>query len=461
MCKVSIIIPVYNTQDYLKDCLESCVNQTMQDIEIIAVDDASTDCSRKMLEEYKVRYTNKLIYKTLDANRGPGQCRNIGIKLSTGKYIYFLDSDDILELNACELLYKEAEKENAEIVFCDSYFRKDENISFYSNFYFYGQLRTLLLLLMDVSPCGKLIRADLIKNNELFFPNNRFFYEDTATTPLWTLLANRYAKVDKPLWTYVQRKESTTHNTKDQDIELHCLKAIDILVKRTKELGIYDKNKNEIQMYALARILDTYNRITQKYDMLQIRCLDALKSALVKYLHEYNNNLDSIYMHFFQPDEVSVLHAILSDNLWRDSTDVIPTQMLLEKYKYDSLEEYYDIHKKSLNKMMNEIEKRNVKDVALWGAGRHEQILFKNIFRQGHTLKVIDPGKRMQKIILEDGNHAESPELLGRDYNLLLVTNNMIHPRIKQIFLNTPIINVYEMIKYKIDIKDVLDNILV
>lgn len=93
--KTSVIIPIYNTEKYLKECIESVITQTQKEIEIILVDDCSTDQSRKIIEEYTKKYSFvKAIYQ--EVNLKQGTARNVGVKAALGEYIYFLDSDDYI-----------------------------------------------------------------------------------------------------------------------------------------------------------------------------------------------------------------------------------------------------------------------------------------------------------------------------------------------------------------------------
>ena len=126
--KISVIVPIYNAELYLEQCIESVLNQTLRDIELLLIDDGSTDSSFLICEKYKKRdnriqlYTNK--------NVGQGLERNFGIKKSTGEYIAFLDSDDQYKENMLEKLYQRAIETNADIalhnrfVFCVVRFKK-------------------------------------------------------------------------------------------------------------------------------------------------------------------------------------------------------------------------------------------------------------------------------------------------------------------------------------------------
>lgn len=110
---ISIIIPVYNTENYLRDCLESVKNQTLSNIEVILVDDGSTDTSADICDEYSDDERFIVIHNN---NQGPSGSRNSGIDIASGEYCMFVDSDDWLEHNACEVMYKNAQNNNADLI---------------------------------------------------------------------------------------------------------------------------------------------------------------------------------------------------------------------------------------------------------------------------------------------------------------------------------------------------------
>ena len=114
--KVSVIIPVYNVEPYLKECLNSIINQTLKDIEIICIDDCSTDNSYQILEEYSKKDNRIIILKNEKNTGGPSTARNKGIDLAKGDYLYFIDSDDYIENNFLEEMYNTAKEYNTDIV---------------------------------------------------------------------------------------------------------------------------------------------------------------------------------------------------------------------------------------------------------------------------------------------------------------------------------------------------------
>lgn len=115
MIKISVIVPVYNVENYLRECLESIINQTLKEIEILCIDDCSTDNSYSILEEYAKKDNRIILIKNLE-NKGGGYNRNIGIKEARGEYISFIDSDDYVLKDYLENLYNTAKKYNSDIV---------------------------------------------------------------------------------------------------------------------------------------------------------------------------------------------------------------------------------------------------------------------------------------------------------------------------------------------------------
>ena len=114
--KVSVIVPVFNTEKYLKKCVDSILNQSLKNIEIIFIDDGSNDNSLGILEEYaKIDKRIKIISKL---NEGQGVARNIGIKSAIGEYIAFVDSDDFIQINMLEKLYSYSKNKNLDICMC-------------------------------------------------------------------------------------------------------------------------------------------------------------------------------------------------------------------------------------------------------------------------------------------------------------------------------------------------------
>ena len=123
--KVSIIVPVYNVEAYLERCLDSLVNQTLQDIEIIVVNDGTKDNSQAIIDEYVKNYPGK-VYGYIKENGGLSDARNYGIPYAKGEYVAFVDSDDYVDVTMYEKLYNKAVEQGSEMVVC-GYFKVDDS----------------------------------------------------------------------------------------------------------------------------------------------------------------------------------------------------------------------------------------------------------------------------------------------------------------------------------------------
>lgn len=192
--KVSVIIPVYNVEEYLRQCLDSIVNQTLKEIEIICVDDGSTDSSLEILKEYAAK--DHRITVITQQNLHAGVARNAGLTVAKGKYVHFLDSDDWIELNTYEKLYQLAQSKNIEILKFKSYTfdNVEQNIStsYFTEMQGVSQklFNSFLTLekdykeLINVSdaPWSGIYKLDFLKKNLIFFDNllcandTSFFY---------------------------------------------------------------------------------------------------------------------------------------------------------------------------------------------------------------------------------------------------------------------------------------------
>ena len=171
MVKVSVIVPIYNAEKYLRQCLKTILGQTLREIEVILIDDGSTDNSYKICQEFKDQDNRVRLYK--QENKGGGAARNWGIQLAIGEYLSFLDSDDFFELNMLKTLYKRAKKTDADIVLCDCW--EFDNIS--------KQNRKI----------NNILKKDLIPKKQLFsakdFPDTIFQFVSTGAA--WLFLYKR------------------------------------------------------------------------------------------------------------------------------------------------------------------------------------------------------------------------------------------------------------------------------
>ncbi|MCT8137621.1 glycosyltransferase family 2 protein [Anaerobacillus sp. CMMVII] len=208
--KVSIIVPVYNTKKYLKRCLDSLINQSLEDIEIIIVNDGSTDDSQKVINKYHKKYPTKIV-PIVKENGGPGIARNYGIKKAKGDYLGFVDSDDWVDPSMFKKLYKLATKGH-DFIICDYVKIHKGNKSHVLKGFtgsFFDHQQAVLYSTDTAFSCNKLINKKLFDKDLLYTEG---WYEDLATIPLLLTNAKSPAYLREPLYYYKFRSGSITNS---------------------------------------------------------------------------------------------------------------------------------------------------------------------------------------------------------------------------------------------------------
>ena len=208
---VSIVIPVYNVEKYLRKCLESVVNQTYKNIEVIVVNDGTKDNSQDIIDEFKERYP-KLIKSYIKENEGLSEARNFGIQKAKGKYITFIDSDDYISNNMIEKLYNKITQENFDIAVCDSlyeYPNKSIVVSCNLEEDIKGteEVKKAMNVLYPTA-WGKLYRIELFNNIRY---KKGIWFEDVELLFRMYPLIKSIGVVKEALYYYVQRSESITY----------------------------------------------------------------------------------------------------------------------------------------------------------------------------------------------------------------------------------------------------------
>lgn len=216
--KVSVVIPVYNVEDYIEKCIDSIINQTMEEIEIICVDDGCQDRSIELIEKYWK--SDPRITIIHESNRGLAGARNYGMHSSHAKYVMFCDSDDYYEPKICQKMYEAINQNNTDLAICgikmsySSGYDKYRNDRLYYDLKFIGKhdITKDVLEMTDVSACNKIFRQSFIKKYDLHFPEG-LLYEDYYFTKSYMLLAKSIYFVDEKLYNYVRRSNSIMVST--------------------------------------------------------------------------------------------------------------------------------------------------------------------------------------------------------------------------------------------------------
>jgi glycosyltransferase involved in cell wall biosynthesis len=220
---ISVIIPIYNAYPFLRKCLDSIYNQTLTNFEIIAVNDGSTDKSIEILKEYQTEKKNFILIEK--ENEGASVARNEGIEKACGEYIAFIDSDDYVDKDFLETLYRLAENNCCDIACCN-YYRytmktgKRHIHPFYMKTGFYSKQKALNILISDnrikYYIWNKIFKRSLIINNNIRF--SELCFEDTEFCVKTFYFANKIAITKKALYYYTKHKGSTIAGVSVQQV---------------------------------------------------------------------------------------------------------------------------------------------------------------------------------------------------------------------------------------------------
>ncbi len=215
--KISVIIPVYNTEKFLERCLNSVIKQTLKEIEIIIVNDGSTDKSLEIIK--KIEQTDGRIILINKENEGLTKTRNRGLEIASGKYIYNLDSDDYLEERTMfEELYNKCEKDNLDMVVFDYYNDFGNKKEYIKNIEVLDDvlinkedyIKALIKNKCGISIWGKLVKKDIFIENNIKFPENIFMGEDLLTSLKLVFFSKKIGKLNKAFYNYVQHENQGT-----------------------------------------------------------------------------------------------------------------------------------------------------------------------------------------------------------------------------------------------------------
>jgi glycosyltransferase involved in cell wall biosynthesis len=253
---ISIIVPIYNTEKYLKKCIDSLINQTYKNIEIILINDGSKDNSHNIVSSYR----DKRIKYYKKENEGIGKTRNFGIDKATGDYLMFIDSDDYISKDCCEKFYNKIKKSKADIVVSDFY--KDINGK-----YEYIKIddfedsnlkdNSSLLVKINPGPCNKVYKRELVINNNIRF-NEQYKYEDSPFVIESLIKAKKIVKLNEALSYYCIHNNSETTVRDDRVFDI--IKIIDIIREKAKD---YNYLKNDLDKFTVDLI--TNYTIQQRY----------------------------------------------------------------------------------------------------------------------------------------------------------------------------------------------------
>lgn len=304
--KISIIVPVYNIIEFLPRCLDSIVNQSLKDIEIILIDDGSDDGSEKICDEYANKDNRiKVIHQK---NAGLSIARNVGINHSNGKYILFVDSDDYIKLDSCEKLYEKAIRNDGDIVAADiivSYAEKEYGLNrkMNTNHIYLGEkfiIDSIKIKSMWAPVQFALYKRKLIVENKHYFKPG-ILHEDELWTPQIYLFAKKVVYLHYNFYYYWQREGSITHQ---KNREKNCRD----LITTCNELYEKYKNLNKDSK----KYLNDYLCTNYLYAIYIGKEINANRIFAFKIAGTIRNKIKAL-IYFFSPRLFLKLHKIFND----------------------------------------------------------------------------------------------------------------------------------------------------
>ena len=282
---VSIIVPVYNTEKYLKKSIDSILNQTYKDLEVIIINDCSKGNADEIIKSYD---DNRITYIKNEKNKGIGYNRNLGIKKAIGDYICFIDSDDYIKEDFVEKMYNKCELEQLDMCICDyNYVHEDGKLvgvelpSFNTT-----NLDENPKLLIDIplGPCNKIYKKTMLLKHKIRF-SETLKYEDVSFVASTLFYSEKIGKINEKLNFFLVHPNSET-TTRDERV-FDIFKQLDILK------DIYKESKNQYLHELIISILFNYNiqQRYQKYDDIRNKFIDSSFDYLKKNNINYKQSL--------------------------------------------------------------------------------------------------------------------------------------------------------------------------
>lgn len=316
---ISVIIPVYNLEDYLHVCINSVLRQSYQDFEIICIDDASTDSSLEILEYFAQKDSRVKILKN-DSNKGPGYSRNRGLDIAKGKYISFLDGDDWFSPNTFEILIKKIKQDNLDFLLFKNivYYEEPQEFGFeeYYDMEFMDKFNNKVfnhwdldknkLFFVSNAPWNKLYLKSFLDDNNIRFPNENLIHEDNPFFYKAIISAKRVSILDMYLHNRRRRDGSimTLNDERLFDFIDISYKLLDVFFEDKK---LYDYYKIEVLDYIFRSLNGKYYKIEDEFKEEYFkRVQEAFKVFIKKYglYKDIKNNVNENILEFFKFEDI-------------------------------------------------------------------------------------------------------------------------------------------------------------
>ncbi len=293
--KISVIVPVYNVENYLEKCLSSLANQTLQEIEILVINDGSKDNSQQIVNQFQEKFPEKIkaFYKE---NGGLSDARNFGIDKAVGEFLAFVDSDDYVSVNMLEEMYDLAIKNQAELVICNLQ-KVDENgnvtqkLTQIPNLSEKIDLEKNFSVFSDISyfACNKIFRRELFEGRRF---KKGMHFEDIELIPQLLLQCKTLAKTDTFHYQYLERTNSISKSHTERGLDI--LKAVEN-VENAFENSMYSDKKKELKGFQILE--GVYTFLAYIAFVKDDEVFDKMNLKLKKFIKERDISLKEILIY--------------------------------------------------------------------------------------------------------------------------------------------------------------------
>jgi len=441
MIKISVIVPVYNTEKYLKECLDTIINQTLKEIEIILINNGSTDRSGEILDYYK-NCDNRIKIIENKKNITAGAARNQGLEVATGEYLSFLDSDDYFELNMLEEVYEKCKSGNTDIgIFDATAFDNQTKESLWevrAPYFLIKRFEEIIYtnkckdVLFNISqPCAwnKIFKTDFIKREDIkfqdIFAGNDLFFVCKAL-----LLSNSISYINKSFLHYRQNRNESLTTVRNK--------------KATSFYSVFKYTKKELSQYnKIYDFAKTFFKFSSENLMYLSLGADEQELKLLRELQEQDD--------FFEDEIFSEINKE-NDFEYNFFNDILNRKV--EKISYMKLKYSYYFNK------IKKLVKMDLKNIAIWGAGIRGKA-FLNVFKEILGIKyVIDNDNK------KHGNYLESIEIksfyeVKNEIDTIIVTNEKFYEdilrEVKKLAPDIKVIDINSYLDYQLELKECID----
>ena len=417
MTKISIIVPFHNVEKYISKCLTSLMYQSLEDIEIICVNDASTDESKKIVQNY-IENDKRIILLNIENMSGQSYARNLGLEIASGEYVGFVDSDDWVELDMFEKMYEKAKADDTDITMCQAQLYDDKEQRFYTDDYY--SLKPLedfkdsvftpdetknQILNINVVLWNKIYKREFLQETNVKFQNG-YIYEDLPFFFETYLKAQRINILWEAPYYYRQNRSFSTMQNSDKKV-YDRIPMVERTYNVLKQASFFAEKKAEIVSWIIDDIFHRYTLLEDKYyedyfakmkeffQKIDLTEEDRLILAKSYCYDEFTNILERSYYGFwnFLVEKYKTSNKRIKAAEHKCNLDIIAIKEYLEQYKKELAYEKDQIVEWWKNHCEEEIKKKVDEQFKYIEAKKSEELkaiyddLHKKLVKQEYELK--------------------------------------------------------------------------